>query len=108
MKATGFIGVIKRVLPFFATFALGLLIASFFVDIGRPSFRGNRSGKHKEMRRLKTENQELKQENLRLRNQLESQNWHSEHRYEEWNRPPLDHLSIPPPVPVTPVAPRAR
>ncbi len=61
-------------LPFFATFAVGLFIASFFVSISGPSFkRGNWGGRHKEMKRLRYENEGLKNENLRLKNQLDNQ-----------------------------------
>jgi len=67
-------GFLKRMLPFFATFAFGLFIASFFVSISAPNFnRGNWGGRHKEMKRLRYENEMLKNENLRLKNQLGSQ-----------------------------------
>ena len=47
-------GLLKRIVPFFLTFAAGLFIASFFVTIARPSFNGFRRGsnKHREIQRL--------------------------------------------------------
>ena len=67
-------GLVKRMLPFFATFAVSLFIASFFVSISGPNFnRGNWGGKHREMKQLRLENEMLKNENLRLKNQLDSQ-----------------------------------
>lgn len=66
-------GLVKRMLPFFATFAVSLFIASFFVSIG-PNFRDRGfGGRHQEMKRLRLENEMLKNENLRLKNQLDSQ-----------------------------------
>lgn len=69
-------GFFKRMLPFLATFAVGIFIASFFVSISTPSFRGRSfGGRHKEMKRLRLENEQLRNENLRLKNQVENQNW---------------------------------
>ncbi len=63
----GNIGLLKRALPFLGTFALGLFIASFFVNIGAPRF-GSRGKCRHEMRELRIENEQLREENLRLRN----------------------------------------
>jgi hypothetical protein len=64
-------GWIKRALPFLATFAMGIFIASFFVSVGpRTSFREHRMRRFEEMQRLRMENDELRQENLRLKNRL--------------------------------------
>ena len=96
-------GFIKRMLPFFATFAVGVFIASFFVSISGPNFRGPRFGKrHHEMNRLRHENEQLRNENLRLKNQVENQNWtvtemprtaHDEY----WGRGPEFPVEAPPP-----------
>lgn len=100
-------GFVKRMLPFLATFAVGIFIASFFVNINAPSFRGGRGKRHHEMKRLHVENEELRNENLRLKNELESSRWnptqmmHSEH--EEWSNPGVEF-----PVPLPPAAPRAK
>ncbi|NOT47135.1 MAG: hypothetical protein HOP17_05225 [Acidobacteria bacterium] len=62
----------KRVLPFFLTFAAGLFIASFFVSISSPSFNFPRkNNRHREERQLRIENDGLQRENADLRRQLE-------------------------------------
>lgn len=67
-----FLGVLKRVLPFFATFAAGLFIASFFVSISSPSFNFPRKNNRcREVRQLRVENERIKRENADLRRQLE-------------------------------------
>ncbi|HMJ09428.1 MAG TPA: hypothetical protein VK468_10510 [Pyrinomonadaceae bacterium] len=64
-------GIVKRFVPFLLTFAAGLFIASFFVSIAMPTFRGknreNRRFVHRgemqfEMDRLRQENEQLKRE----------------------------------------------
>jgi len=63
-------------LPFLATFAVGIFIASFFVSISGPNFRGRGwGGRHQEMKRLRLENEMLRNENLRLKNQMETEAW---------------------------------
>ena len=100
-------GLVKRMLPFFATFAVGLFIASFFVSISGPSFNRGWGGRHKEMKRLQYENEMLKNENLRLRNQLDSQTMtldeiprisHQDFRGHGPEMPVLD-VPMPPPPP---------
>jgi len=71
-------GFIKRIVPFFLTFAVGLFIASFFVTVAAPSFqfpnRGARKRHQEYHRKIEMENQRLKEENFRLRqNVLESE-----------------------------------
>lgn len=68
-------GFLKRVLPFFLTFALGLLIASFFVTVAVPNFkfqkRGSWGNKHRQYhQRIESENQRLREENNLLKRQL--------------------------------------
>lgn len=65
-------GFLKRVLPFFLTFAVGLLIASFFVSI-TPNFKfeKRRWSKHRAYHyQLESDNQRLRQENEMLKRQL--------------------------------------
>ena len=94
-------GFIKRIVPFFLTFAVGLFIASFFVTIAAPSFQfKNRNWKrnHRQYdRQIEAENQRLRDENLRLRNQLAEME-----RHEFTIQPAFDGVSIPPP-PAPPV-----
>ena len=105
-------GFIRRMLPFFATFAIGLFIASFFVSVGRPGFRTRGWERHRQNERLRIENEELRNENLRLKNLLENQNWAPSSlprvNSEEWvNRGPEFPVEGPPPPPM-PVAPKAK
>ncbi len=63
---------IKRVIPFFLTFAVGLFIASFFVTIAAPRFQFNRGFRRHQQydRMMELEKQHLNEENLRLKKQL--------------------------------------
>lgn len=67
-------GFLKRVLPFFLTFAVGLFIASFFVTIAAPSFQFQNRGwkrNHRQYdRQREIEIERLREENMRLQNQL--------------------------------------
>ena len=61
-------GWIKRVLPFFATFAIGIFIAGLF-GFGGPRFgRHGRWQMRAEMDRMRAELNDVKNENLRLKN----------------------------------------
>ncbi len=67
-------GFIKRILPFFLTFAVGLFVASFFVTIAAPSFQFKRDWKrnHRQYdRQREIEIQQLREENLRLKNEAQ-------------------------------------
>ena len=65
-------GLLKRMLPFFATFAFGIFIASFFVNIGGPRFGHGEGGKCRhEMRELRYEYEQQREEIRQLREQLE-------------------------------------
>jgi sensor histidine kinase YesM len=64
---------IKRVIPFFLTFAVGLFIASFFVTIAAPSFKFNRGSRRQHQqydRMMELEKQRLNEEVLQLKRQL--------------------------------------
>ena len=66
-------GFIKRVVPFFLTFAVGLFIASFFITIAAPSFqfrRGNRMNHRQWDRQRDAEIQQLRERNAQLEQQL--------------------------------------
>jgi len=62
-------GFMKRIVPFFLTFAVGLFVASFFVTIAAPKFEFNRGWrKHQQYHRMmESENRRLKEENARLK-----------------------------------------
>ena len=99
-------GWIKRALPFLGTFALGLFIASFFVSITpSSSFRDRRMHHFGEMQRLRMENDELRQENLRLRNKL-GMDWGDDSNLENYVAPGEEMMSVPPPPPPAPHAHR--
>ncbi|MBS1792958.1 MAG: hypothetical protein JSS81_03845 [Acidobacteria bacterium] len=92
------LSIIKRIAPFFLTFAVGLLIASIFVPVSGPNFQFRRGfGRHREMdRQMRMENELLRQENERLRNRL------SELERRDWVLD--DNLDVPPP-PLPPARP---
>lgn len=99
-------GILKRALPFFLTFSLGLLIASFFVTIAAPRFgnwkgRNHRSREFKENYRLRMENQRLRDINESMRRQLEDQEVNPQVRV----HPAFDSDMVPPPPPM-PMVPR--
>ena len=91
----------KRIIPFFLTFAAGLLIAGIFVPITGPSFRnadrGGRWRYHKECRReretLRLENDRLKQELEQLRSNTD---WNT--RTLEYQAPEI-RIEVPAPPP---------
>jgi hypothetical protein len=60
---------LKRALPFVATFGLGLFVASFFVDLSSPrlEYRYERGHCRHELKDLRLENEQLRDENIRLR-----------------------------------------
>ncbi len=68
-------GFVKRIVPFFLTFAVGLFIASFFVTVAAPSFQfksRNWKRNHRQYdRQMELENQRLRDENLRLRREAQ-------------------------------------
>src|SRR5687767_6928541 len=101
MRSIGWSGVLKRALPFFATFAVALFITSFFIDLRGPrSFHARGWERHQMKKRLKTENERLRRENEELRRQLESRSW-------EFNHHPGDGKRRIVELPVPPVAPHA-
>jgi hypothetical protein len=92
-------GLLKRGLPFFATFAFGIFIASFFVNIGRSDFRHHEHGRWShEMLRFEIEQQ--REEIRQLREQLEDAQAGTTFSESEL---PLD---VTVPLPPPPIAPR--
>lgn len=102
-------GLFKRILPFFATFAVGLFIASFFVSVSGPRFEGFRGRgwqRHKMFERIQTENEQLKNENLRLRNELENRHINMGEFYD--GLPRRVGPEVPVEAPLPPPPPRIR
>ena len=98
----GIKGFVIRMLPFVGTFALGLFIASFFVSIVPVSSKvscESRRGRFNQMGQLRLENEDLKNENLRLRNELENFDRSLNELNKVWEVPP------PPRRPATAPAP---
>jgi len=93
----GNLGFLKRALPFLGTFALGLFVASFFVNIS-PGFEHHERGRcHREMWQLTSENEQLREENTRLREQLGSTG--ADDFDENWIPPSVEEPVAPPPPP---------
>jgi hypothetical protein len=93
---------VKRVVPFFLTFAVGLFIASFFVSIVAPSFRfNNRFRRHQEYHRMmEFENQRLRERNSQLEKQLADSETESSVMSLYSAVPPPPMPPMPPPAPV--------
>jgi cell division protein FtsB len=65
--------VLKRVLPFFVALAVGLFVASFFVDImPRFNVRDYRLERCRELQQLRIENYDLRRQNQDLRDQIDN------------------------------------
>lgn len=95
-------GFLTRIIPFLLTFAVGLFIAGFFVSVTAPSFQFNRGGwkgTHRQYHiRIESENQRLRDENMRLRNQMAEEAARSYKVH-----PAFDgELAVPPPPPLPP------
>lgn len=92
-------GLLKRVVPFFLTFALGLLVASFFVTVAAPSFnfkaRKHRCREYRENYRLRMENERLRESNEALRRQLAESEIKT-----VYVKPSFDADLVPPPPPM--------
>ena len=100
-----YLAIFKRIIPFFLTFAAGLLIASIFVPITSPSFRGvERGRKWRGCYESKAEAEYLRSENVRLRNEneelrRESQDWDTTNL--KYIVPEVNVDAPPPPPPPT-------
>lgn len=90
------LALLKRFVPFFLTFTLGLFVASFFVSVAAPSFQfKNRGWKNREYKRMKCENERLRERLQRL----ERERLNAETDFEM-------NLNVPPP-PMPPPPPPA-
>ena len=99
-----YLAVFKRVIPFFLTFAAGLLIASIFVPITAPNFNGfqnRRSHRMREYRHLKMEVQQLRAEKCRMKRELEELRRINTEQTPNWDAVPAFDLPVPPPPPAS-------
>ena len=99
-------GLLKRILPFFATFAIGLFIASFFVDVSGSRFGRGRYMRH-EMQQLRFENERQREEIRQLHEELDGRHM----KIVTMDAPAMDEIPLDVRVPLppsAPVAPHAR
>ena len=95
-----YLQIFKRIIPFFLTFAAGLLIASIFVPIGAPNFqRPDRGGKGRHHRELRKENENLRRENDRLRQENAKMRLETEGVKFRTMDLDLPNADVPPPAP---------
>jgi hypothetical protein len=99
---------IKRVIPFFLTFAVGLFIASFFVSIALPNVKISNRGwrRHQQHQQyhqmMELEKNRLKEENVRLKMQLQ------EKSLQDLNDSDEADFAVPPPPPMAPMPPTVK
>ena len=95
-----YLSIFKRIIPFFLTFAAGLLIASIFVPIGAPNFqRPDRGGKGRFQSECRREKESLRRENDRLRQELDAMRLELEGVKFRTLDFDLPHAEVPPPPP---------
>jgi hypothetical protein len=92
-------GFFKRMLPFLATFMVGLFVAGLFSGFGGGRFRGRGWERRHECERMRSENEQLREENQRLRNGNGASG--SDHgpglEDENWDSQSVDEPVLPPP-----------
>ena len=94
--------VLKRVLPFVIALAIGLFVASFFVDImPRFNVRDYRIQRCNQLQILTIENNELRRQNQELRDQIDSfrRSADMQNRFPRVEPQPLRFNPPPPPAP---------
>lgn len=100
-------GFIKRIVPFFLTFAAGLLIASIFVPLSFPNLKMPSRGSHKyrEVQRLRSELKESRKENCDLKKKNRELEQNAINTEFDFDGVPPVAIDAPPPPPA-PRAPR--
>lgn len=95
------LGVIKRIVPFFITLTIGLLIASFFVDLAPRSFAFP-EGRRKRCRNFERLYMEERERNDRLESEIDRlrQNPITLKHTEPWDE--RSEFYVPPPVAKSP------
>lgn len=95
---------LKRIIPFFLTFAVGLFIASFFVTIAAPSFKSERKiRKYRKYQKLRMENHRLKKTSCWMGKRIAEQEKRMRMR-EKFENEFKDDFDVPPP-PMLPARP---
>jgi len=89
---------LRRVVPFFAAFLMGVFIASFFGSSGRLGLSSRRARHFEEDRQIRLQNERLLEENFRLREQLDERSVSVEHHLID----PGTRGLVPPPRPAPP------
>ncbi len=98
---------LKRIVPFFLTFTVGLFIASFFVTIAAPSFKSERKiRKYRKYQKLRMENRRLKKTNCWMRKRIAEQEKRERMR-ERLEAEFQNNFDVPPP-PMIPARPHHR
>src|SRR5215831_15592724 len=108
-------GAFKRLVPFFLTLAVGIFIASLFVDISPFGFKPRRMERWREMQQLRIENDQLRseleqvrQENNRLKANVRVTKLGSPSGADINIQPvPPPNFDAPPPPPLPRVAPHS-
>lgn len=102
MKCNSSKGLLKRFIPFFLTFAVGLFIASFFVTVAAPKFQWGQGRRHQHKQEDIRRDERIKQLEERLaQRELEIRNLRD--RSVDWNG--YDAFDVPaPPLPPLPVS----
>jgi len=99
-----FLGLVKRIAPFFLTFAAGLFIASFFITLPTWSFpkrgenRWNKRQYREEIERLRERNAYLEKRNA----EYERMTLRIEPNFEKLEVPPPPMPPMPPKAPIAP------
>ena len=93
-------GLLKRIIPFVLTFAVGLFVASFFVTLAFPSmsnWRENRRGRHCRDKQVEVEELREKVRSLRKENEELRRNATDVDAILEDAVPPVEFEHHPPP-----------
>ena len=102
MRSLGIQGLLKRALPFIATFGVALLVTSFFVDIHLPRFGRSGRHRHQECQQVRADYERMKAEVERMRAEMEA--------YDQMRHPGQElelDIPVPPMPPLAPVAPHS-
>ena len=99
-----YMGLIKRFVPFFLTFAAGLLIASIFVPLSIPNLKMPSRGSHKyrEVQRLRSELKESRRESCELKKEIRELKQNAISAEFNFDGVPPIAIEVPPAPPIAP------